>query len=1407
MIKQDNFQNDKNIYTICLTFKNVDENLFKDFHSIASKIQEDKIFQGKKHYEKVMIISLIDEFNDLQDKYQIGQHTQGSINKQLDNLMQANNHNVQFGQMKKKITKIQVFQKKSDNNPDKINIHMLLQYSQKKCDQNLIQKIKRMLKADSYEERQYIRSSIYKNFYRPHTDIFQYPTQNKIVLNNFSYGMQKNPSSEFIKIWDLKELKDLYEEEKEGCQGVCFVEFIHKKNFKDENQFFIFFTLKVLDYYIPFKLQVQVESIYTRNLFSNNKDDFTLFLKIAGFPKISKSLEVNNKFYYHYDFLNWERYNNFLLGKIQEQSNLIKMQILQHHVIQINASREYILENKEAFANIISYFKEQNKVQFHEQLSPKSQPQDLLYQNYFTKVIEFLEDLKNKKCKQYVSMFKKSLAKLVMSKILDLRMLNDYNIQQIINKNFQKVTLLFRLMHLNPSIYQIQNRDFKAFLDEKLKQFSDLKDLKNEINKSLWIPENFCLVNKIIITPSVVIYGNEELVPLSSSFQIKKFYEKNSIIYLLDEDLNLFDFEETSDKFFKSTFEQYIKDDSFRIEDFAGYKIDAITSRCMKRNCFFATQSENHDDLEKTFLDYIQNSNVNCTQPIYTFEIDNIEIQGQHQEIGYLNFKLLDKILTGADFDYKNMKFSSIFVNYKLNNGVNKLCTLFYHEIMQNEGYQIKFTFNQEEKNQIYEKATLQIFSINKCKNKGFINKTNLGDFLQSKDLILQKLNEPIQQDKFEGLELSLQLNEVKILQKINQLESYLCQNIYPIQDSFIITGRKAIKIKDIFETIYDQTKKELTKNFTIEQIQLKLPQHQKLEVKRVLVAKKRGTFVGKFYVFDVLQGEYNYQSNEIKIDQSIILFHTDFQEYYFWPELYSQREDVFENNQREYIVIINPNLITNEINEMEEFTKSKIKEIQNRSNDKNFQGNINWLNQSMSENEGSKQSKSKGKIETRGQQFLNGIIKNNIKSQAMLLFYGEQIQQQQQQINNQSNQQDQYQYNKESYLHELFDELNLNEPPFNLDKFKKEKKYYDFYFLLKSQLNHIVYSLNLQYKIKNKQSKQQNENLEKNNQTLNLIYELYEEIQKQLSDLKNQIKTTQNSFFQLHQFRNIFVEKELSLPQELIEKCIKNMMIFYKNLNQLSINYILQRTDVNQRNDLFNNDHKMQNSQAISSGYYLSLHELIKLYKNNLIKDISQDFVDYFNNYFKEELQQEKCMYLYNEAMNPVIYVKNKVKIQQQQQKKMKDKAIYLLNEAMYLVNFYFITKNKKLDQHDLSQFESDLKDLYELSKDSLKNQNFYYCVLPKIIELIGYNPRFSQYFVMKNIKNQIQKDIKQEEEDEEELEQEEQDDKKYKEEQQKEYFPININDISAINSLNQSDANISLMSILDLSIIQNQK
>ncbi|KAL4466701.1 hypothetical protein ABPG72_009507 [Tetrahymena utriculariae] len=1383
MSKQDSSMKDKDIYTIYLTFKNANENSFTDFYSIANKIQENKLFLGKKHYEKVMIISYTDQFNDLQDKYEITKNIQVSINKQLEKLMEANDYNVQLGQMKK-VTKIEVLQKKNDDS--RVDIYMLLQYSKNKCDQNILQEIKRMLKADICQVKTFSRSSIYKNFYRPHTDIFQYPTQNRLVLNNFLYGMQKNPQSEFITIWDLKDLTDLYENEKEGCQGVCFVEFIHKKNFKDENKFFIYFTVKVLNYYIPFQIEVQVESIYTRELFQKQGDGFILFLKIAGFPKISKSLEVNNRFYYHYDFLNWQRYpENFLLGKIQKQSNLIKMQILQHHVIQININREQIKENKEAFENIISYFKEQNKILFHQQLPQRSQPDGLQYKKYLINVLEFLEDIKSKQkqYKQYFHMFQYSLANLVMNKIIDLQMLEDKKTTQTILENFKKTTLLFRLMHLNPSIFQIQNGDLNTFLESQVSLFNNLKELKNKIKKYLWIPENFCLVNKIIITPSVIIYGNEELVPLSSNFKIKKFYEKNSIIYLLDEDLNLFDFEETSEAFFNSIFEKCIQNNTVKIYDFMKYDIEAITSRCMKRNCFFATQSEKDENnesqlkieqTEETFLDFIQKSNVNYTQPIYTCEIDKIEIQGQHKDIGYLNFKLLDKILSDAEYDNKDMQFSSIFLNYKLNDGTNNLCTLFYHEGMNNKEFQIKFTFtfnDHDEKNKNFEKVTIQIFRINKCREKGFINKTNLGDFLKSKNLIVKKLDEPIQQDKFEGLELSLQLNEVKIWQKINQLESYLCQNIYPIQDSFIVTGRKAISINNKVENIYDRTQSELTKNFDIQQIQLKLPQHRN-DIKKVLVAKKRGTFVGKFYVFKVLEGGVIYQSNELKINQSIILFHEDFQEYYFWPELYSSREDAFENNQREYIIIVNQNVITNE---MEQFTIQKIEDIKGKI--------VKDNNDSINDKVMNEQNINKEKIETRGQQFLKGLIKNNIKSQAMLLFYGEQEQQQ----NDDTNKQDQYQESKvksESYLNEMFNTLNLNQPPFNLDKFKIEKKNYDFYFLLKSSLNHIVYSLNLEFKIKNQNQKEKHENLEKNNKTLILISELYDDIQKQLSQLKNQIKTSPNSFFQFHQYRNVFVEREESLPQELLNKCIKNMMIFYQNLDQLSQKYIQKRTDINQKNNLFYDDHKMQNSKVLSSGYYLDLHELIKAYKKNQIKDIAQDFVDYFNTYFKEELQQDRQMYLYHEAMKPIIYIKNQVKYLRDVQNKMKEKVILLLKEAMYVVNFYFITKNKKLDQHDLSQFEDDLKELYKLAKDSLQNQIFYYYVLPKIIKSLGYNPRISQYFVMKNIKNQIQKDLEQEEE-------------------QNFYFDLNVSVITK----QQFDLNASETSILDLSIMKNIK
>ncbi|KAL4427092.1 hypothetical protein ABPG74_004502 [Tetrahymena malaccensis] len=1330
MNKQDSSQDDKNIFTTCLTFKNVNESQFKDFYSIANRIQEDKLFQGKKHYEKVMIISYSDQFNDIQDQQEILEHIQENINEEFKKLMSANDHNIQLGDMKMMGSMKEVSQKKSE--AELVNIHMLLQCSQKKCDQNIIQKMKRILKTDLYEERQISRSSIYQYFYRPHTDVFQYPTQNRLILNNFSYGMQKNPSSEFIKIWDLSDLKDLYKSEKEGCQGVSFVEFIHKKNFKDENQFFIFFTLKVLDYYIPFQIQVQVESIYTRDLYQNSENDFTLFLKIVGFPKVSKSLEVNNKFYYHYDFLNWQRYPNFLLGKIQKQSNLIKMQVLQNHVIQLNINRQYIQENKEAFGNIISYFKEQNKVQFHEKLSPKPQFHDLKYKEYLTKVIEFLDDIQ-KHQQKYYNVFKYSLAKLIMNKIIDLQMLNDEKTQKIIINNLEKTSLLFRLMHLNPSNYQIQDGDLFQFLDNQ--KFKEIQDLKNEIKQILWIPDNFCLVNKIIITPSIVIYGNEELVPLSCSFQEKKFYKKNSIIYLLDEDLNLFDFEETSEFFFQSIFGKYIKKNSVKIDDFEEYNNDAITSRCLQRNCLFATirekdQSYKEDrSIEKTFLDFIQNSNVNYTQPVYTCQIDHIEIQGKHNDVGYINFKLLDKILSDAGYDYSDNKFSSIFLNYQLENGTNNLCTLFYYEKLQNVNFQMMFLFDDEQKKEVktYEKVTFQIFSINKCKEKGFINKTNLGDFLDRKDLILKKLIEPISQDKFKGLELSLQLNEVKIQQKINQLESYLYQNIYPIQDSFIITGRKAIKINQQFENIYDQTKLELTKNFTINQIQLKLP-IEKSDINKVLVAKKIGTFIGKFYAFDVLKGGNTYKSNEVKLNQSIILFHTDFQEYYFWPELYSQKEDVFQNNQREYIVIINPKVVTEEI---QQFTSQKIKEIQNAKIGNNNKKQSDVLQESISESNILCNIQNIEKI--KGQQFLKGIIKNNIKSQAMLLFYGEQVQLYNNDENKQGQQKD-IKLNRESYLYELFSELNLNQPPFNLEKFKKEKKNYDFYFLLKSQLNHIVYSLNLQYKIKNKPLTQQHQNLEKNNKTFNLTCELYDDIQKQLSELNNQIKTSSNSYFQLHQFRNVFVEKELSLPNEILKLCIENMMTFYQNLDQLSTNYIQKRTDINQKYNLFYYDHKMQN-KMLTGGYYLDLHELIKLYKKSQIKKITQNFVDYFNIYFKDELQIERQMHLYHEAHKPIIYVTNKatqlIKIQNQ----MKDKVFNLLKEAMYVINFYFITNNKKLDNHDLSQLEGDLKNLCLLAKDQLQNQIFYYNVLPKIIKSIEYNPNTQQYFVKKNM------------------------------------------------------------------------
>lgn len=84
----------------------------------------------------------------------------------------------------------------------------------------------------------------------------------------------------------------------------------------------------------------------------------------------------------------------------------------------------------------------------------------------------------------------------------------------------------------------MKDNDLLSFLQKFNDSNKKEKDYMKEVKDSLWIPDNFCLINKIIMTPSVSIYGNKELIPICQKFQKRKYFQKNAIIYFRDEDLN-----------------------------------------------------------------------------------------------------------------------------------------------------------------------------------------------------------------------------------------------------------------------------------------------------------------------------------------------------------------------------------------------------------------------------------------------------------------------------------------------------------------------------------------------------------------------------------------------------------------------------------------------------------------------------------------------------------------------------------------------------------------------------------------------------------------------------------------------------------------------------------------------------
>lgn len=155
---------------------------------------------------------------------------------------------------------------------------------------------------------------MYAAFKNPHCEIFQYPKSYRIPLTNFYYGVQKHPACDLYKIWDLCEISVQFKQ-------LFFVEFVHKINFKDQHEFFIFFTVKSSKVYSLIKVQLDISHIYT------SSEVCTLYVKLLGFPKFSK--RVHSKMNYsHYDLVLWKRCVNFFLGKMVNYSDLFKMAVM-----------------------------------------------------------------------------------------------------------------------------------------------------------------------------------------------------------------------------------------------------------------------------------------------------------------------------------------------------------------------------------------------------------------------------------------------------------------------------------------------------------------------------------------------------------------------------------------------------------------------------------------------------------------------------------------------------------------------------------------------------------------------------------------------------------------------------------------------------------------------------------------------------------------------------------------------------------------------------------------------------------------------------------------------------------------------------------------------------------------------